>query len=119
MDIEKIGKAMAKCFCSKVETEAEGYKFEFVDGDYFRAIKVLKDGELISKPNNVVAANTILHREKLEKTCEEQFSWAILKRWAKEEKASGTDLYEALVTKCVDNGIPIDYLDRHSKDILR
>lgn len=106
---------MAKCFCSQVATEVGDYSFMPVSKD---TIKIFENEKLIGRTSEVIVANTILHREKLEKKCEEKFGWVMLKYWAKNSELEGTDLYDYLSSKCVDNGIPIDYLDRHSKDIL-
>ena len=117
--ISEIGKAMAKCYCSKVTTEVGDWKFEFLaDWGDTRRISIYKNGELVCRPIEVIVANTILHREKLEKKCEERFGWVVLKTFAKNSELEGTDLYDYLSTKCVEEGISLDVLDKHSKDIL-
>ena len=52
------------------------------------------------------------------KKCEERLGWVVLKTFAKNSELEGTDLYDYLSTKCVEEGISLDVLDKHSKDIL-
>ena len=125
MDTKKIAKAMAECFCSKETTEVGDYKFVFAwESGSTRKIIVYKKNDTIEGIETIggtmeeVVANTILHREKLEKNCEEKFGWMVLKNWARRSEYEGTDLYEYLSSKCVEEGISIDILDRHSDDII-
>lgn len=124
--IKEIGKAMAKCFCTKETTEVGDYKFVFAwESGSTRKIIVYKKNdtiegiETIDGTTEVIAPNTILHREKLEKNCEEKFGWMVLKTWARQSEYEGTDLYDYLSAKCVEEGISIDILDRHSEDIIK
>ena len=125
MDTKKIAKAMAKCFCSKETTEVGDYKFVFAwESGSLRKIIVYKKNdtiegiETIGGTMEVVVANTILHREKLERYCEEKFGWMVLKNWARQSEYEGTDLYDYLSNKCAEEGISLDVLDKHSEDIL-
>lgn len=115
---KEIGKAMAKCYTSKVTTEVGEYQFKYMSGEDYRRIKIYKDGEFIATTAEVIVANTILHPEKLERYCEEKFGWIVLKNWAKETELKGEDLYEYLTSKCVEEGITLDILDKHSEDIM-
>lgn len=119
MDTKKIAKAMAKCYTSKETTEVGEYQFKYMSGEDYRRIKIFKDGEFIATTAEVIVADTILHTEKLERYCEEKFGWVMLKYWAKNSELEGTELYDYLSSKCVEDGISIDILDKHSEDILK
>lgn len=116
--MNEIGKAMAKCYTSKETTEVGEYQFKYMSGEDYRRIKIFKDGEFIATTAEVIVADTILHPEKLERYCEEKFGWVMLKYWAKNSELEGTDLYDYLSSKCVEEGISLDVLDKHSEDIL-
>jgi hypothetical protein len=126
MDTKKIAKAMAECFCTKETTEVGDYKFVFAwESGSMRKIIVYKKNdtiegiETIGGTTDVIAANTILQREKLEKNCEEKFCWMVLKNWARRSEYEGTDLYDYLSSKCAEEGISLDILDKHSEDIIK
>lgn len=117
--IKEIAKAMAKCYTTKETTEAGEYQFNYLDGDAYRRIKIYKDGELFATTAEDIAANTILHPEKLERKCEEKFGWVNLKKWAFKSELQGTELYDYLSSKCVEEGISLDILDKNIDDIIR
>ena len=120
--MNEIGKAMAECFVKHQTKEVGNYKFEFVSTDgrgvQWVKIKVYMNGTLLFSPSMNVYADHILHPEKLYKRCEEWLGWVVLKTLAKNSELEGTDLYDYLSSKCVEEGISLDVLDKHSEDIF-
>lgn len=121
MEIKKIAKAMAECFISGQETHYDGFNFIPKEVGIRRGlvfIDIYKDATpFMAHTSEYIAP--IYDRAKIEANCEEKLGWILLKHWARESELVGTDLYEYLVSKCVEEGITLDTLNKHSEDILK
>lgn len=121
MEIKKIAKAMADCFISGQETHYDGFNFIPMEvgkrGDMVK-IDIYKDAEPFRAYTSEYIA-PIYDRAKIEANCEEKLGWIMLKYWAKETELEGTELYDYLSTKCVEEGITLDTLNKHSEDIFK
>ncbi len=120
MEIKKIAKAMAECFISGQETHYDGFSFipkEVGKRGGMIEISIYKEAEpFMAKTCEYIPP--IHNRAKIEANCEEKLGWIILKEFAAKSELEGTDLYEYLSSKCAEEGISLDVLDKHSEDIL-
>lgn len=121
MDTKKIAKIMADCFISGQEGHYDGFNFipkEVGKRGGMVFIDIYKDAEpFMARTSEFIPP--ICDRAKIEANCEEKIGWIMLKKWASESELDGTDLYDYLSSKCVEEGISIDILDKHSEDIIK
>lgn len=121
MDIKKIAKVMADSFIRGQEGHYDGFNFipeEVGKRGGLVFFDIYKDAEpFMARTSEYIPP--IYDRAKIEANCEEKLGWIMLKHWARETELEETELYDYLSTKCVEEGITLDTLNKHSEDIFK